>query len=198
MAAVAAAVFSVVALAAPLAAATSPLSISAEPRVVSATNDVRLFGRLTAGEPGQSIQVEMSECNGYGWRPFTHVVTTSLGAWEANVGPNVTTKFRARWRTAVSNVVTVRARPYIFTDNHHHQRLLVEVRANDYFRRALLQRQEGKRWVRVRSFALGRSTSGSAADVHVNLPLGTRVRIVLTQAEVGRCYLPAETTTVLT
>jgi hypothetical protein len=198
MAAVAAAALGAIALAAPLGAAVSPVSISAQPAVVNATNTVRLFGRLSNGRPGESVQVEMSECGGYGWRVLTHTETTSLGAWETGVEPNVTTKFRAGWRNATSNVVTVRARPFIFTDNHHHQRLLVEVRANDAFRRAILQRREGKRWVLVRSFALGRSFSGSAADLHVKLPRGTRVRIVLTKAQVGRCYLPAQATTVVT
>ena len=198
MAAVAAALLGAVALGSSLAAATSPISISAAPRVVSATTDVRLFGRLTTGEPGQSVQVEMSECNGYGWRVLTHAETTSLGAWETSVEPNVTTQFRARRRKATSNVVTVRARPYIFTDNHHHQRLLVEVRANDFIPRALLERQSRKRWIRVRSFALGRGPFSSAADLHLRLPRGTRVRIVLSQKQVGRCYLPAQTTTVLT
>jgi hypothetical protein len=194
----AAALLGAIALAAPVGAAVSPVSISARPSVVSATNTVRLFGRLSNGQPGQSIQIESSECGGYGWRVLTHVETESLGAWDVGVDPNVTTKFRAIWRTATSNAITVRARPYIFTDNHHHQRLLVEVRANDAFKRALLQRQAGKRWVLVRAFALGRSFSGSAADLRVKLPRGTRVRIVLTKAEVGRCYLPAQTTTVVT
>jgi len=194
----AAAILGVLALAAPLGAAASPISISARPTAVSATNTVRLFGRLTSSQPGQSIQLEMSECGGYGWRVLTHTETTSLGAWEAAAGPNVTTKFRARWRKATSNVVTVRTRPYIFTDNHHHQRLIVEARANDFFERGLLQRQVGKQWVLVRSFAFGRSFVGSTADLHLKLPRGTHVRVVLTQAQVGRCYLPAATTTVLT
>jgi hypothetical protein len=198
MAAVAAAVLGAIALAAPLGAAVSPVTISAQPSTVSATNTVRLFGRLSNGRPGQSIQIEMSECGGYGWRVLTHTETTSLGAWDVGTDPTTTTKFRASWRNATSNVITVRARPYIFTDNHHHQRLLVEVRANDFVRRAILQRQEGKRWVLVRSFTLGRSFSGSAADLRVKLPRGTRVRIVLTKAQVGRCYLPAQTTTVVT
>jgi len=198
MAAVAASVLGAIALAAPLGAAVSPVTISAQPSTVSATNTVRLFGRLSNGRPGQSIQIEMSECDGYGWRVLTHTETTSLGAWDVGTDPTTTTKFRASWRNATSNVITVRARPYIFTDNHHHQRLLVEVRANDFVRRAILQRQEGKRWVLVRSFALGRSFSGSAADLRVKLPRGTRVRIVLTKAQVGRCYLPAQTTTVVT
>jgi hypothetical protein len=197
MAAVAAAVLGAIVLAAPLGAAVSPVSISAQPSIVSATTTVRLFGRLSNGRPGQSIQIEMSECGGYGWRVLTHTETTSLGAWESAAGPTVTTKFRARWHDATSNVATVRTRPDIFLDNHHHQRLLVVVRANDSFERAALQRQSGKRWVRIRSFALGRGPFGSAADLHVGLARGTRLRVVLTQAQVGRCYLPASTTTAL-
>jgi hypothetical protein len=115
-----------------------------------------------------------------------------------SASPTVTTSFRALWKNSTSNVVTVRARPYIFTDNNHHGRLLVEVRANDYFGHALLQRRAGKRWVRVRTISLGRGPFGSAADLRLRLPRGTRVRIVLSQATVGRCYLPAQTTTVIT
>jgi len=143
----------------------------------------------------------MSDCNGYGWRPIDHMETTSLGAWADEVHPNVTTQFRARWGTTATKVVTVRVRPDIFIDNHHHARLLVLVRANDYFRRALLERQAGTHWVRVKSFALGRGpvTVGfdSSADLHLRLPRGTRLRVTLSHAQVGRCYLPASATTVL-
>src|SRR5205814_228542 len=111
---------------------------------------------------------------------------------------NVTTRFRARWRSTTSNVVQVRARPFIFTDNHHHQRLLVQVRANDPFPHAVLQKRVGNRWALVRTFALGNGPFGSGADLKVRLPRGTRVRILMTQAQVGRCYLPAQTTTVVT
>ena len=94
--------------------------------------------------------------------------------------------------------MTVRARPDVFIDNHHHARLLIQVRANDYFERALLERRAGTRWVRVNTFALGPSGPfGSSADLHLKLPRGTRLRVSLSQAQVGRCYLPASATTVL-
>jgi len=194
----AAALLGALALATPLAAAVSPISISASPAVVHANQSVRLFGRLNTGARNQTVEVEMSECNGYGWRPVTQAETTTLGAWESSLAPTVTTKFRARWRDSTSNVVTVRARPYIFTDTHQHGRLLLQVRANDYFRSALLQRRAGTRWVRLRKVALGRGPFGSGADLRLHLPRGTRLRIVLTQATVGRCYLPAQATTMLT
>jgi hypothetical protein len=181
------------------ASAAGPVSIAADPSVTDATTTVRVFGRIASGRPGETVQVEMSECGGTGWRVFNQARTTSLGAWSATLfAANVTTKVRARWGKATSNVATVRVRPFIFTDNNHHRRLLVQVRASDYFPRALLQRRSGNRWVRYRTIALGRGDFGSTADLHVNLPRGTRVRILLTQAQVGRCYLPAQTTTVVT
>jgi hypothetical protein len=195
--AAAAAVLGALALATSLGATPSPVSISVRPTIVTATDTVELSGRLTNGAVGQPIQVEMSDCNGYGWRAIDHTETTSLGAWASEVHPNVTTKFRARWRDAPSNVVTVRVRPDIFIDNQHHARLLVVVRANDYFKRALLERQAGKHWARVKSFALGRGGFGSAADLHLKLPRGTHLRVSLSRAQVGRCYLPASATTVL-
>jgi hypothetical protein len=194
----AAALLGVLALAAPAAAAAPSISISAQPTVVNATDTVQLFGRIGSGRPGESVQIEMSQCRGYGWRVLTHAITTSFGAWNASTGPNVTTKFRARWHDATSDIVTVRTRPYILLDNNHRHRLLVIVRANDSFARALLQRRAGTHWLRVRSFALGHSFQGSVADLHVRLAAGTRVRVVLTQPQVGHCYLPAAATTVVT
>ena len=195
----AAGVLGLLVLATPAAATPSPLTIAARPTVVNATAEVvQLYGRISGGRPGQSVQIEMSECGGSGWRVLTRVETTSFGAWNANAGPSVTTKFRARWHNATSNVITVHARPYVFVDNQYHRRLLVVVRGNHYFERALLQRRAGARWLRVRSFALVRSSGDSGADLQVRLARGTRVRILLTQAQVGRCYLPAATTTVVT
>jgi hypothetical protein len=175
----------------------APLSIAVRPAVVTANDAVLLSGRLPNGAVGQEVQIEMSDCNGYGWRAVDHTETTSLGAWAANVNPNVTTKYRMRWKTSVSNVVTVRVRPDIFIDNHHHGRLLILVRANDYFKRALLERRARTRWVRVKTFVLGRGGFGSGADLHLKLPRGTRLRVSLSRAQVGRCYLPASATTVL-
>ena len=195
--AAAAAVLGALVLAAPLGAATAPLSISARPTVVTAEDTVQLFGRLSNGVTGQTIQIEMSDCNGYGWRVVDHTETGSLGAWSTEVHPNVTTKFRARWHNSPSTVVTVRARPDIFIDNHHHARLLIQVRANDYFKRALLERRAATRWVRVKTVALGRGPFGSGADLHLKLARGTRLRVSLSQTQVGRCYLPASATTVL-
>jgi len=175
----------------------APLSISARPAVVTANDTVLLSGRLPNGAVGQQVQVEMSDCNGYGWRVVGHAETTSLGAWASAAHPTVTTKFRMRWNRSVSNVVTVRVRPDIFIDNHHHRRLLIQVRANDYFQRALLERRSGARWVRVKTIALGRGPFGSGADLHLKLARGTHLRVSLTRAQVGRCYLPASATTVL-
>ena len=198
MAAVLAAALCMLALAVP-ATAAAPLAISVQPSVTDATTTVHVFGRVPSGRPGETVQVEMSECGGYGWRVLTHAQTTSLGAWNATIfSADVTTEFRARWGKTTSNVTSVRVRPFIFTDNHHHGRLLVQVRASDYFPRGLLQRRSGTRWVRVRSIALGRGDFGSTADLRLHLPRGTRVRIVLTKAQVGHCYLPASTTTVVT
>src|SRR5439155_21436767 len=52
----AAAILGVLALAAPLGAAASPISISARPTAGSATNTLRPFGRLTRRQPGPSHQ----------------------------------------------------------------------------------------------------------------------------------------------
>ena len=198
MAAAAAALLGAFVLAAPLGAVTPPVAISVRPTVVTATSTVELFGRLSNGATGQTIQIEMSQCNGYGWLVVNHAETGSLGAWSVEMNPNVTTKFRARWRNSPSNAVTVRARPDIFIDNHHHARLLIQVRANDYFKRALLERRAGARWVRVKTFALGRAGPfGSGADLHLKLARGTHLRVSLSQAQVGRCYLPGSATTVL-
>jgi hypothetical protein len=192
-------VAAVLALATPTAAAPSSLTIAARPTVVNATAEVvQLYGRISSGRAGEIVQIEISECGGHGWRILTHAETTSFGAWNANAGPSVTTKFRSRWHNATSSVITVHARPYIFVDNQYHHRLLVLVRGKRYFERALLQRHVGRRWLRMRSFVLARSSKDSGADLHVRLAAGTRVRIVLTQAQVGRCYLPAAATTVVT
>ena len=63
--------------------------------------------------------------------------------------------------------------------------------------RALLERRAATRWVRVKTVALGRGPFGSGADLHLKLARGTRLRVSLSQVQVGRCYLPAWATTVL-
>ena len=174
-------------------AAEAPVAISIQPAVASANGSVQVFGRVPTNRGDEDVSVESWVCGGYGvWIHVATVKTTSLGAWTTSAFVAATTKFRARWRGTTSNAATVRVRPAILLDLDRRRHLLVVVRGNDSFAHATLQRRRGARWVALRTITLGRDSGlGSAADVKLRFARPTKVRLVLTARQVGRCYLPA-------
>lgn len=193
------------AFAVPAAAADPPISIHIQPSVATAQDPVQVFGRVNSQRADEVVEVQQLQCRGYGvWLTTETVTTTSFGAWTSGGGVSVTTKFRARWHGFTSGVVSVRVRPFILLDANRRGRLLVIVRGNDYFRSATLQRRVGSRWVRVRAFRLhsagpaSNDALRSTTELKTDVPHGTLLRVVMSQSQVGRCYLPAASSSVRT
>ena len=180
--------------------AATAVSIAARPTVLTAYKDpLTLYGALANGAAGQTVVVEARDCGSYGgFRVYGGAQTTTGGVWAIDpkkIYPlGITTVFRARWKDQVSDTATVRVRPQLFL-----QRLngffQLTIRANDIFRGdvGVVERRQGDRWTPVKRIVItgfGGYNQGGMARFHARLRRGTPIRVVLTQAQVGRCFLP--------
>jgi hypothetical protein len=68
---------------------------------------------------------------------------------------------------------------------------------------ASFQRYNGTRWIAVKSLSLRANSTGveptvlTSATFRSSLRSGVRVRVVVSQAQVGGCYLPGSSNTIL-
>jgi hypothetical protein len=159
---------------------------------------VNAFGAVANGKSDETVVVESRECDGYGqWSTAAKVVTGNGGTWIAQVGPTSNATFRARWKDAASNTVTVLVHPHLELLGPHGGVFDLRVAAGRFFDRArgTLERRSGNRWVRVRAFTLQRSSGmgqvpWTYSRFRAAVKHGTFVRAVLPRSQTGRCYLP--------
>jgi hypothetical protein len=190
--------------------AAADVTIGARPDTIPIRDLQRsftLFGTISSGRPGESVQIEANEC---GLSGFFHelqgVRTEAQGVWsmpvpgafpqsKVNAPIETTTKYRARWNGNVSETVTVHLRSFV----ELHQLLVKKKkpgkrlfwinlwgRQMKYKPRAVLERRFGDDWRTVTSLVVNRfSTTG----YWLRAAKGQVLRVRLSDAEAGPCYL---------
>jgi hypothetical protein len=191
-------------VASPASAAAPTLTIGARPTsVVAFAGDVTIYGSLVGGKGAQLVTFEEKECGVAGSFHLAGGATTSAGGSFANstpLAPGVTTKYRARWRDVLSNVVLVRVAPRLDLQSSG-RRFSVAVSGRGYLRgkRIALQRFASGRWLTVRALTLRETFgNGGVVSANVRLPKHTLVRAVLPRSEARPCLLPAVSNAVRT
>jgi plastocyanin len=181
------------------AAPAGTITIGARPTIIRYGGASTLSGVLSNQRVGESVRVEAQVCGGSSFATVATVTTTTGGAWTLAVRPLKNTVYRARWRNTTSANATVRVRPRITLRKLTRGRFSVRVRAAESFagKVAVFQRYNSttRRWPRVKYLTL-RAMGGTAptmisgANFRSAVRVGTRVRVVMTQTQVGACYAP--------
>lgn len=190
-------------VAAPASAATPTLVLGVRPTSVLAFAGLTIYGSLLGGNGAQLVTFEAKECGVAGsFHVAGGATTTATGSFSnsTQLGPGVTTRYRARWRDVVSNVVIVHVAPRLDLQSNGH-RLTVSVSGSGYWRgkRITLQRFGSGRWLTIRVVTL-RETFGNGALVsaRARLPKRTLVRAILPRSQARPCFLPAVSNTART
>ena len=190
-----AAAFVALALAATAGAAGKPtVTIFANAKVSGGDRIVLLNGAVSSHRAGEPVTIEADDCGPLSWRPAYRIRTAAQGGWASNGDTEINTRYRARWKKAVSRIIRVDARPQVILRTNE-VGFYVEVRALDFFngRSAVLQRYdvEGRKWHDVARTTLHRA--GSAAQLGVTA--GTfrsgahgKLRAILPAGQAGPCY----------
>jgi hypothetical protein len=176
------------------AAGKPSVTISANAKGSGGAKIVLLAGAVSNHRPGEPVTIDADDCGPLSWRPAYRVRTATQGGWASNGDTDINTRYRARWKKAVSRIIRVDARPQV-TLRTNGVGFFVEVRALDFFngRTAVLQRYdvEARKWRDVARTKLERA--GSAAQLGVSS--GTfrsgahgKLRAILPAKQAAPCY----------
>jgi plastocyanin len=190
-----------------VAAASGSLSISAKPVLITYGSQTVLAGKLSSPAVGENVDVFAQSCGTPAATKTATVQTTAGGAYSASVKPLMRTAYTTKSRALTSSVVNVRVRPRIRLAKVAAHRYSVRVRAARSFagKYASFQRYSSTlhRWVAVRRVLLKANSTGVAPTVlttrsfRSSIRGGRRVRITLPQTQVGSCYAPGLSNSVL-
>ena len=179
-------------------AAPSPTSVTAfaQPTVVTYGSPSTITGTIT---PAQSAKVMLSSkpCTAASFKAASSVTSNDQGAWSAVVTPGVRTAYQAKVKGAQSSIVTVQVRPRVTLSKVAAHRFRTRVSAAQSFggKIALFQKRTALGWRTVKSIVLvqlgsGTETIVSGKTFRSGIRARRTVRILLTQRQVGGCYLP--------
>jgi hypothetical protein len=192
---VVAALAGALALAASAGAVGRPsVTISANAHVSGGNDIVLLGGIIMPRRGGQLVTVEADDCGPLSWRPAYQVRTAADGGWRSNGDTSINTRYRARWRKAVSRTIRVDARPQVILRTNG-VGFSVEILALDFFdgRTAVLQRYDvdARKWRDVARTKLHRN--GSAAELGRSSGVFRsgahgKLRAILPARQAGPCY----------
>lgn len=161
-----------------------------------------LSGTVTSA---QKVSVDEQPCGATTFKNLGQPLSVSAsGAWSLAATPTMRTVYRAKAKSATADV-TVAVRPKVSLTKIGAHRFSVRIVAARSFaqRIALFQRRSPAGWRTVKSIPLLNVISGQTAptmisgkDFRSGVAPGRRVRILLTQAQVGGCYAPGTSNTI--
>jgi hypothetical protein len=184
------------------------LNISARPAVVTYGFSTKLLGAVSPPESA-SVSVDADAClnapPGSEFASPLTVTSDSLGHWSVRVTPRVRTLFQATSGDAQSAPLMVNVRPRVKLTRLAHHRFRTSIFAAQSFagKRASFQRQTAFGWKTLKTVRLAQTGANgptiiSGATFRSGIAHRRVVRVLLTQKQVGNCYLPGWSSTVRT
>lgn len=183
------------------------LTLAAKPRIAIFRGKVTLTGVLSNQKVGENVDVLATACGKTAATKVTTVQTTTGGAYTAVVQPLQNTVYTVKVKNTASPAVTVKVRPRLRLAKVAPKRYSLRVLAAQSFagKYGTFQRYNGtlRRWVNVKRVLLRANSTGVAPTVistvsfRTAIPARLRVRVILPQLQVGGCYLPGISNTLL-
>ena len=188
-------------------AAPASLSVAAKPLIVIYGGSSVLSGVLSTQKVGENVDVLAQQCGTSAATKLTTVQTTTGGAYTTAVKPLMNTAYTTKDKALASAAVTVRVRPGLRLAKIGSHRFSLRVSAGSSLagKYASFQRYNATlhRWVAVRTVLLRATSAGVAPTVistgsfRTSTRSGLRVRATLPQPQVGNCYAPGTSNTIL-
>jgi hypothetical protein len=198
-------------VAAPTALAASQptaLNIAARPTVVTYGFSTKLLGAVSPPESA-NVTVAGKACAtapaGAAFASPLTVASDSLGHWRVRVSPRVRTLFQATSGDAQSPTLMINVRPRVKLTRLAHNRFRATFWAAESFagKTALFQRDTRRGWKTVKTVRLAQTGANgptiiSGATFRSGIAHRRVVRMLITQRQVGSCYLPGWSSSVRT
>lgn len=183
------------------------ISLTGKPAILTYGAKFVLTGTLSTQKVGENIDVLAQPCGTNAATKLATVATTTGGAFTYTAAPLQNTTYTSKLRATTSNAAGVRVRPALRLVKVAAHRYSIRVSGAQSFagKYASFQRYNGTlgRWVAVKSVLLKASTAGvaptvrSTASFRSTIKARLRVRMALGQAQVGGCYAPGLSNTIL-
>ena len=187
-------------------AAAPALSLAVTPKTVVYGRSVTLSGTLADQKSGQSLQIMAQPCGQSAATKIATVTTTAGGAYSYQTKPLKNTSYTVKFKSSTSNAVAVKVRPRLRLGKVAPHRYSLRVFAAQSFagHYAIFQRYRSslRRWVSVKRVLLRANSTGvaptviTAARFRSSVRAGLRVRVLLSRAQVGACYLDGRSNTI--
>ena len=185
---------------APNPPAADTLTLAAKPPLVIYGGNVTLTGTLSNQKVGENVDVLAAPCGQTAATKVTTVQTTTGGVFTAVVRPLKNTLYTVKVRSTTSNAVSEKVRPKLRLRKLAAHRYSLRVFASQSFagKYGTFQRFNGTlgRWVTVKRVLLRANSTGVAPTVISSVSFRStirpllKVRVVLSQVQVGSCYRP--------
>jgi hypothetical protein len=187
--------------AAALAAPPVTVTLTATPTVVAYGKPVTLSGQVSTKKANQQVVIQGTACGSTNATKAATVKTTTNGNYTTKVTPALGTTYRANFKNGTSQPVVVSVKPVLELKRPARGSFTANVTAGQALtgKFVLFQRYRRltKRWVQVKRLALKTSVAGtkptvvSSVSFKSKLRKGTRVRVMISKAQAGPCYVTA-------
>ena len=182
------------------------VSLTAAPKTVVYGQKVSLTGTLASQQTGQSLQIFARQCGASAATKLGTVTTTTGGAYSYQTLPLKQTVYTVKSKSSTSSAATIKVHPRLRLGKIARHRYTVRVSAAESFagKFATFQRYRPalSRWVAVKRVLLKANSTGVAptiitsAKFRSRIRTGLRVRVLLSQTQVGTCYLAGHSNTI--
>jgi plastocyanin len=163
-------------------------------------NRLTLNGTVSTGQPNEQVTIFAKPCGATTAARVMNVATTTGGAYTALVTPLKNTVYTAQVKTVTSPVANVFVKPRLTLRKVAAGRFALTVRGSTSFsgRAVVLQRWNAslRKWVNIRSALLVKGPAATAptvlsqANLRATVKARTRLRVTISQFQVGTCYRP--------
>jgi hypothetical protein len=170
-------------------------------------NRVTLSGIVSTGQANEQVSILARACGAATPVKLATVATTAGGAYSALVAPLRNTVYTAQVKTVTSSGANVFVKPRLTLVKPARGRFSVTARASTSLsgRAVVLQRWNAalRRWVNVRSALLVKGPAATAptvlsrATLRASVKARTRLRVSISQFQVGTCHRPTVSNVIL-
>ena len=183
-------------------ARTGAFALRTAPTVATYGAQITVSGTIAGGQANEKVTIQAQECGANAMRTIGTATTTSGGSFQFVTQPSRNTTYEAKYKTTTSSTTVERLRPRMTLRRLARGKFAVRVLAGESFagKAVVIQRyvKRTRSWVRVKTVFLkvggGSTTPINPTDVSVvtfraRLKARLSVRAVLTQSQVGACYV---------
>lgn len=182
------------------------VSLTAKPPTVIYGGTTTLAGVVSTGTAGETVTLNAQACGTTGMTKIATLTSTTNGAWTYAAKPTLNTIYEANWKNTKSAQLTEKVAPRVVLKRVRTGRFTARVTAAQSFvgKYVVLQRfvSSKRAWKAVKRVTLRTAKAGtpptmvSSAGFGARVARRTKLRLLLTQPQVGTCYSPGRSATI--